>query len=164
MSQNPISESKIDASLDAFLHGAKTGDVTQAKRLHEMLEQMLVGRELPEGQMWLTDHGRELLAEMHAQLSKCDDCEERLRDVVLDAVRLGPHKGSWHDTSSFFHDLQVATAIANELCLQREEGLARNVEQAAQTVADEGKFDLSPAQINAIYDEIAETVDGFKEI
>ncbi|MBT8047055.1 MAG: hypothetical protein HKN57_08845 [Xanthomonadales bacterium] len=164
MTHNLISESTIDASIDAYLHGAKTGDVKQAKRLHEMLEQMLIGRELPEGQMWLTNHGREVLADMHAQLSKCDDCDERLRDVVLDAVRLGPRKGNWHDTSSFFHDLQIATTVANELCVQREEGLAQNVELAAQTIAEGGKFDLTPNQINAIYDAIADTVEGFKEI
>ena len=159
-----MDEATINATLDAFLHGAQTGDVEQARKLHETLELMLIEREIPAGQMWLTEHGKEILANMHHQLSECNGCGERLRDVVLDAVRLGPHKGSWQDTSSFFHDLQIATAVANELCEQRGVGLRPSISRAAKSVANAGHFNLSPARIGEIYDEIASTVDGFREI
>ena len=161
---NPAGFTTINSSLDAFLHGAQAGDVEQAKRLHEMLEGMLTEREMPDGQMWLTGHGKEVLADMHHQLSECNGCGARLQDVVLDAVRLGPHKGSWRDTSSFFHDLQIATAVANELCEQRGAGLKPSVMQAAKTVSDSGDFDLSSLRIGEIYEEIASTVHGFREI
>lgn len=164
MAHRHMDEATINASLDAFLHGAQSGDVEQARRLHEMLEQMLTERAIPDGQLWLTDHGRQVLADMHRQLSECDGCGERLRDVVLDAVRLGPHKGSWPDTSSFFHDLQIATAVANELCIQRESGLDRSVARAATKVAESGEFLMDPARISDVYEEISLTVDGFKEI
>lgn len=164
MAHRHIDEAAINASLDSFLHGAQMGDVEQARQLHEMLEQMLTEREISDGQLWLTDHGRQVLADMHRQLSECDGCGEHLRDVVLDAVRLGPHKGNWHDTSSFFHDLQIATAVANELCIQREAGLDRSIARAANKVSESGEFLLDPARISEIYEEIADTVDGFKEI
>ena len=66
-----MNEATINASLDAYLHGAQQGDAQQARHLHEMLDLMLTEREIPEGQLWLTEHAKMLLAEMHRQLAKC---------------------------------------------------------------------------------------------
>ena len=61
MMNTRMSEATINASLDAYLHGAQEGDTSQARRLHEMLDFMLTEREMPEGQLWLTEHGKMLL-------------------------------------------------------------------------------------------------------
>jgi len=164
MTNTRMGEATIDASLDAYLHSAQEGDVSQARRLHEMLDLMLTERENPDGQLWLTDHGRMLLADMHRQLSHCEGRGDSLRDSVLEAVQLKPHRGHWQDTCSFLRDLRIATTVANELCEQRAADREPNVSEAAQAVADRGEFGLSTAQICGVYDEIASTVGGFKEI
>lgn len=164
MANKRVDEATINASLDAFLHGSRAGDVEQARHLHEMLDLMLTEREGPDGQLWLTDHGKMLLADMHRELSKCDGCGDRLRDIVLDAVRLGPHKGHWHDTSSFVRDLQIATAVADELCAQRDAELKPDLGGAAEIVSERGGFGMSPPQICEVYEQIAESVEGFREI
>jgi len=40
-----MDEASINASLDAFLHGAQEGDADQARQLHQMLDLMLTERE-----------------------------------------------------------------------------------------------------------------------
>jgi len=164
MTAKRMAETTINASLDAYLHGAKEGDAYQARHLHEMLDLMLTEREIPDGQLWLTEHGKMLLAEMHRQLSHCGGGGEHLRDTVLDAVQFRPHRGHWQDTCSFLHDLRVATTVANELCEQRDAGREPNIAEAAKAVADRGEFGSDPIQIQEVYDEIASTVSGFKEI
>ncbi len=164
MANKRVDEATINASLDAHLHGSRAGDVEHARHLHEMLDLMLTEREGPDGQLWLTDHGKMLLADMHRQLSKCDGCGDRLKDIVLDAVRLGPHKGHWHDTSSFVRDLQIATAVADELCEERDAGLKLDIRGAAEVVARRKEFGLDSSQICEVYEEIAESVEGFREI
>ena len=159
-----LDESTINASLDAYLHGAREGDVSQARQLHEMLDLMLTERESPDGQLWLTDHARMLLAEMHRELSKCEGSENQLREKVLDAVQLKPAADHWKDTCSFVHDLRIATAVANELCLQRNAGEETDLAAASRAVAEAGEFDLTPSAIGNIYQEIAATVGGFREI
>jgi hypothetical protein len=164
MTNTRMDEATINTSLDAYLHGAKEGDTDQARRLHEMLDFMLTERELPDGQLWLTEHGKMLLADMHRQLSQCGGGGDQLRDTVLDAVQLKPCKGHWRDTCSYLRDLRIATTVANELCEQRDAGREPNVPQAAKAVADRGEFGLDPSRICEVYDEIASTVGGFKEI
>ena len=164
MTHQRMDEATINASLDAYLHGAQEGDTSQARRLHEMLDFMLTEREIADGQLWLTDHGKMLLAEMHRQLSHCEGGGDQFRATVLDAVQLGPHRGHWHDTCSFLRDLRIATTVANELCEQRDAGREPNVTQAAKAVAEQGEFGLNTSNICKIYDEIAATVGGFKEI
>jgi len=159
-----MDETTINASLDAYFHGAQEGDADQARRLHKMLDSMLTEREIPDGQLWLTDHARMLLANMHRQLSHCDGSGDQLRDTVLDAVQLMPHKGHWQDTCSYLCDLRTAIAVANELCEQRAAGKEPNVTQAVKSVADGGEFGLDPFRIREIYDEIASTIGGFREI
>jgi hypothetical protein len=164
MTHKHMDEAAINASLDAYLHGAQEGDAHQARRLHEMLDFMLTEREISDGQLWLTDHGKMLLANMHRQLSHCEGDGDQLRDTVLDAVQLKPHKGHWQDTCSFLRDLRIATTVANELCEQRDAGNKPDVTQAAQAVAERGEFNLSASRICEVYDEIALTVGGFREI
>ena len=159
-----IDEATIDASLDAFLHGAEEGDTHQAQRLHAMLDLMLTEGETPNGRMWLTDHGRMLLAEMHRQLSHCKGSGEHLKDTVLEAVQLRPHEGHWRDTCSYLRDLRIAITVANELCEQRNAGAEPDTTLAVQAVADRGEFGLPATRIRDIYEEIASTVGGFKEI
>jgi hypothetical protein len=159
-----MAESTINASLDAYLHGAKAGDTHQARQLHEMLDLMLTEQEKPEGKLWLTDHGKMMLAEMHRQLSHCEGTGNQLSDTVLDAVQLKPRKGLWRDTCSYVHDLKVAIAVASELCEQRDSDQELNLAEAARAVADRGEFDLDQSRICEIYDEVASTVGGFKEI
>ena len=163
MTHKHMDETTINASLDAYLHGAKEGDVDQARHLHEMLDLMLTEREIPDGQLWLTDHGKMLLAEMHRQLSLCEGGGDQLQDTVLDAVQFKPRKGTWKDTCSFVRDLRIAISVANELCEQRDAGHKPNINQATKAVADRGEFDLNPSRICEVYDEIASTVGGFKE-
>lgn len=164
MTNKRIAETTIDASLDAFLHGAQEGDVYQARQLHEMLDFMLTEREMPEGHLWLTDHGKMLLAEMHRQLSHCEGSGKQFRDTVLEAVQLKPQFGHWQDTCSFVRDLRIAINVANELCQQHEAGKEQSVTEAAELVAQSGEFDLDPSQISEIYEEVSATVGGFKEI
>jgi len=164
MTNTRMDEATINISLDAYLHGAKEGDTDQARRLHEMLDLMLTEREIPDGQLWLTDHGKMLLADMHRQLSQCGGSGDQLRDTVLDAVQLKPWKGHWKDTCSYVRDLRIAIAVASEICEQRDAGGESNVTQAAKAVADSGEFGLNPTRICEVYDEIASTVGGFKEI
>ena len=159
-----MDEATINTSLNAHLHGAKEGDTDQARRLHEMLDFMLTEREMPEGQLWLTEHGKMLLADMHRQLSQCGGGGGLLRDTVLDAVQFKRCKGHWRDTCSYLRDLRIATTVANELCEQRDAGREPNVTQAAKAVADRGEFGLNPSRICEVYDEIASTVGGFREI
>ncbi len=164
MTGTRMSEATINTSLDAFLHGAQDGDAHQARQLHEMLDLMLTEREVSDGQLWLTDHARMLLADMHRQLSQCKGGSEQFQDIVLEAVQLKPHKGHWQDTCSFLRDLRIATTVANELCEQRDAGREPDVALAAKLVADSGEFGLSPSNVCDVYEEIASTVRGFKEI
>jgi hypothetical protein len=158
-----MTEAAIDASLDAYLHGAKEGDANQSRRLHEMLDLMLTERENSDGQLWLTEHGKMLLAEMHRRLSQCEGSGDQLLDTVLDAVQLKPRKSSWQDTCSYVHDLRVAITVANELCEQRKAGTKPSVSLAAKAVADRGEFDLTAERMCEVYDEIASSVGGFSE-
>ena len=164
MTRPRMDEATINASLDACLHDAREGDTHQARRLHELLDSMLTEREVQDGQLWLTDHGRMLLANMHRQLSHCEGSGDQLRDSVLDAVQLGPHRGHWQDTCSYLHDLRTAIAVANELCEQRSAGVNPDVDQAVKAVADSGEFDMGPSRIREVYEEIASTIGGFREI
>ena len=163
MTYKRMAEATIDASLDAYLHGAKHGDVDQARHLHEMLDLMLTEQEIPDGQLWLTEHGKLLLADMHRQLSHCQGSGDQLRDHVLDAVQLKPPEGHWHDTSDYVYSLRVAIAVANELCEQRSEGKTPSLSQAAKAVADSGEFSMDQSGIREVYDEIASTVGGFRQ-
>ncbi len=159
-----MSEGAINASLDAFLHDAQEGDALHARKLHELLDSMLIEREMAEGKLWLTEHGKMLLADMHRQLSKCTGSGDHLRDIVLEAVQFKPHKGHWEDTCSYLHDLRVAIAVANELCSQRKAGQESDVFGAAKAVADSGEFDMDQDRIIEVYEEIASTVSGFRNI
>jgi hypothetical protein len=164
MTNTRMNESAINASLDAYLHGAQTGDALQARKLHELLDSMLTERESEGGQFWLTDHGRMVLADMHRQLSHCAGNGDKLRDTVLEAVQYKPQAGRWNDTCDYLHDLRIALTVANELCAQRGAGKEPDVSLAARLVADSGEFGLDAQQINAVYDKIASTVHGFREI
>lgn len=159
-----MDEATIDASLDAYLHDAEHGDSAQARRLHEMLDNMLTGRDAPEGKLWLTEHGKMVLADIHRQLSHCEGSDEHLKDEVLEATQFKPREHHWKDTCNFVDDLRIAIAVANELCEQRSSGASPSISKAAQAVADDGMFDLTKAEIADVYDEIASTVGGFKEI
>jgi hypothetical protein len=159
-----MDEATINASLDAFLHGAQDGDTEQARRLHEMLDLMLTEREKDGRQLWLTDHGRHLLAQMHRQLSHCEGGGQHLHETVLEAVQLKPHHGHWQDTCDYLRDLRVAISVANELCIQRSSGGKPSLGKAASAVAERGEFDLEPAQIRKVYDEIAANVVGFRDM
>lgn len=159
-----MNEKAIDASLDAALQAARHGDAEQGRKLHDMFDSMLSGRELPEGQLWLTDHARMMLADMHRQLSHCEGGDEHLRDTVLEAVNLKPLKGHWRDNCAFVHDLQVALGVANELCRQRDAGSEPDIGLAARAIAQRGEFDLQADRISEVYEEIASAVGGFREI
>lgn len=164
MNVKRMSEAAINASIDACLHAAREGDAGQGRRLHQILDQMLSERETPEGRMWLTDHGRMLLADMHRRLGHADGDEAHLGEAVLEAVQLRPRHGQWQDNCSFVRDLRVAISVANELCEQRGRGGEPDVAQAAVTVAERREFDLPPERIREVYDEIAASVGGFREI
>ena len=110
MAHPRLDESTINASLDAYLHGAEKGDVNQARKLHEMLDRILSGREERDGKLWLTDHARMLLAEMHRELSHCEEKGHSLEQHVLDAVRLRPRRGQWKDSCNFVNDLPIIMA------------------------------------------------------
>jgi hypothetical protein len=159
-----MNEGAINATLDAYLHGARDGDVLQARRLHEMLDSMLTEREISDGQLWLTDHARMVLADMHRQLSQCKGDGENLRETVLEAVQYKPHTGHWHDTCDYLHDLRIALSVTNELCAHRAAGKDPDVGRAAKAVAASGEFGLDASRIKAVYEEIASSVSGFKEI
>lgn len=164
MTHMRMDENTINASLDACLHEAQKGNTYQARKLHEMLDSMLTERELPSGRLWLTDHGKKLLADMHRELSHCEGCGKQLQDTVLDAVQLKPHPTHWHDTSTYLSDLRVALAVATELREHRDEGNQFNVDQAIRAVAASGEFPLTQCEILEIYDDITSSVNGFQEI
>lgn len=164
MMNKRIAESTIDASLDAFLHEAQEGDAYKARQLHEMLDFMLTERETPDGQLWLTEHGRMLLANMHRQLSHCEGSDKHFQETVLEAVQLKPQFGHWQDTCDFVRDLRIAINVANELCQQHEAGREQDVMEAAVVVANTGGFGMTASRINEIYEEVAANVGGFKEI
>jgi hypothetical protein len=164
MMQNRLNETVIDTRLDACVRAAQGGDVDQARKLHEMLDAMLIERETPEGRFWLTDHGRMLLAGMHRELGACEGTGHQLSEAVLDAVRLKPHPAHWDDTCSFIRDLRLAITVANEMCEQRESGGATDLDSAVEAVASGGEFGPDAGQIRKTYEEIASTVSGFKEI
>jgi hypothetical protein len=140
MNTTRMREAALDASLDACLHDARSGDTRQARRLHELLDHMLTEREGAEGRFWLTDHGRQVLAEMHRGLSRFPDSDEKIVD------------------------LRVSISVANELCEQRESGDEPNMEAAAERVAERGEFGLDASRIRDVYEEVAAAVGGFREI
>lgn len=164
MTHARMAEAAINASLDAFLHGAQDGDVNQARCLHDLLDKMLTEEETDEGRFWLTDHARMLLADMHRQLSHCDESGTMLSEHVLDAVRLRPREGHWQDSCDFVADLRVALSVANVLCEQNKIGCDQDLDMAAGKVAESGEYDLGASKIKEIYNEIATTVGGFKEM
>jgi len=164
MTNTRMNEGAINASLDAYLHGAQTGDALQARKLHELLDSMLTEREGEGGRFWLTDHGRMVLADMHRQLSQCAGNGDRLRDTVLEAVQYKPQAGRWNDTCDYLHDLRIALTVANELCAQRGAGKEPDVTLAAKIVAESGEFGLHESHISNVYEKIASTVQGFREI
>lgn len=164
MTHAKMAETSINASLDAYLHGAQHGDVNQARQLHDMLDKMLSERETDEGRYWLTDHARMLLADMHRQLSHCEESGNALSDHVLDAVRLKPRQGHWQDSCDFVADLRIALSVANELCQQNKSGCAQDLDLAAANVAESHEYELDAGQIKEIYEEIASTVGGFREM
>jgi hypothetical protein len=159
-----MDEAAIDARLDAFVRGAREGDVAQARQMHEMLDAMLTEGDTPNGRLWLTGHGRMLLAGMHRELGRCEATGQGLADAVLEAVRLKPHPHHWDDTCSFIRDLRLAITVANEMCEQREASGEADLARAAEVVAKRGEFGSDPAHIRAVYDEIAATVTGFRRI
>ena len=164
MTHARMAEAAINASLDAYLHGAQDGDVNQARYLHDLLDKMLMEQETDQGRYWLTDHARMLLADMHRQLSHCEETGRVLTDHVLDAVRLKPRAGHWQDSCDFVADLRIALSVANVLCQQNKDGCTQDLDLAAVQVADSGEYDLDAVQIKGIYNEIAATVGGFKEM
>lgn len=164
MIQNRMNETAIDARLDECIRGAQGGDCGQARELHEILDAMLTERETPDGRLWLTDHGRQFLAGMHRDLGRCEGAGPRLADSVLAAVRLNPHPAHWDDTCSFIRDLRLAITVANEMCEQREAGGNPDVGRASETVAKGGEFGSNPEHIRHVYDEIAASVAGFRDI
>jgi len=164
MNHKQLDEASINARLDAYVHAAQEGDAGQARKLHEMLDSMLTERDTPDGQLWLTDRGRMLLAGMHRQLGCCEGTGQQLADAVLDAVQLKPHQGHWDDTCSFIRDLRLAIAVANEMCEQREAGGQPDLAKAAEVVAKGGEFGSKPQRIREVYEEISSTVSGFREI
>ena len=164
MTHARMAEAAINASLDAYLHGAQEGDVNQARSLHDLLDKMLTERETDQGRYWLTDHARMLLADMHRQLSHCEETGKALSDHVMDAVRLKPKEGHWQDPANFVADLRIALAVAHELCQQSSSGCVQDLDQATQNVADSGEYDLEAARIMEIYEQIAHTVGGFEEM
>ncbi|MFC1688888.1 hypothetical protein ACFL07_04410 [Pseudomonadota bacterium] len=164
MTNRRMAEATINASLDAHLHGAQEGDAGHARQLHDLLDRMLTGQELPEGVLWLTDHGKMLMAQMHRELGHCESSGDQLRDQVLSAVQFKPHAGHWEDSCSFVHDLRVAMTVANELCVQRDAGKEPNVTEAAATAAEGGEFGLDAGQLAEVYEKVAATVGGFREI
>lgn len=164
MTDAKLAEAALDSSLNAFLHAAQNGDVNQARNLHDMLEKMLTEKESDEGRYWLTDHARSLLAQMHGQLSHCEETGSALSEHVLDAVRLRPRPDRWQDTCKFVHDLRIALAVTHELCEQNKEGCDHDLDMAAGKVADGGEYALDANQIKDIYEQIAATVGGFKEM
>ena len=163
MNTRHMDEAAINASLDDYLHGAQEGNRYHAQRLHEMLDAMLTEQELGEGQLWLTDHARMVLAEMHRQLSHCEGEGHLLSDRVMEAVQLKPRKSVWQDACSYVKDLRVAISVANELCEQKSAGQSPDISTAARVVADRGEFELEPAQIRTIYEEVAATTGGFDQ-
>ena len=163
MTAKHMDEAAINASLDAYLHDAQEGNTYQARRLHELLDQMLTEREVGEGQMWLTDHARMVLAEMHRRLSHCEGEGHALSDNVLEAVQLKPHRSAWQDACSWVKDLRVAISVAAELCEQKNAGASPDIPAAAHTVAERGDFDLSASQICEIYEEVASNTGGFDQ-
>jgi hypothetical protein len=164
MNAKRMSETAINASIDACLHAAREGDADEGRHLHELLDHMLSERETPDGKLWLTDHGRMLLAEMHRRLSHAEGGGEHLKESVLDAVQLSPRQGHWQDNCSFVRDLRVAISVANELCEQRGAGREPDLDRAATAVAGRGDFELSSSRIREVYEEIASSVGGFREI
>jgi len=164
MAEAKMAEAALDASLDAYLHAAQHGDVNQARNLHDLLKKMLTEQESEEGRYWLTDHARLLLAQMHGQLSHCEETGNALSEHVLDAVRLRPRTDRWQDTCKFVNDLRIALAVTNELCDQTRDGCEYDLDQAAGKVAEGGEFGLEADQVKGIYEEIAATVGGFKEM
>jgi hypothetical protein len=164
MTNRRMAEATINASLDAHLHGAQEGDAGEARQLHEMLDLMLTEREVPGGRLWLTGHGKMLLAHMHRELSHCESSGDHQRDDILNAVQFKPHVAHWQDSCSFVHDLRVAMTVANELCVQRDAGATVNVAEAAKAVADKGEFGLDAERLAQVYEEVASTVGGFREI
>jgi len=164
MTNRRMTEATINASLDAHLHGAQEGDAGEARQLHELLDLMLTEGKMPEGQLWLTEHGKMMLAQMHRELSHCESSGDQLRHEVLGAVQFKPHASHWQDSCSFVHDLRVAMSVANELCIQRESGTTLSVTEAANAVAERGEFGLNADQLAEVYEEIATTVGGFREI
>lgn len=164
MAHPRLDESTINASLDAYLHGAEKGDVNQARKLHDLLDRMLTEQYEKDGRLWLTDHARMLLAGMHRELSHCEEKGHALEDHVLDAVRLKPRRGHWKDSCNFVSDLRVAIAVAHELCMQTNAGQSVDLDAAVKAVEQDGGYGLSADRIRDIYDEISDTVGGFKEI
>ncbi|MBT8063613.1 MAG: hypothetical protein HKP16_01455 [Xanthomonadales bacterium] len=164
MIHHRMNEAAIDASLDARLDEAREGNLYEARRLHEMLDQMLMEKDTPEGRLWLTEHGKMLLADMHRQLSHCSGGGQELRESVLESVNLKPHRGKWPDTCSFIRDLRVATSVANELCKQRDDGSIPDLVKASEAVALKGEFEIDALHIQEVYDEVSQTIGGFREI
>lgn len=164
MTHSRMSEADINASLDSLLHDAQLGDVNQARSLHDMLDKMLTERDTDKGQLWLTEHGKMLLADMHRQLSHCEESGNALNEHVLNAVRLKARKGHWPDTCDFVADLRIALSVANELCMQSKSGCVQDLDAASDKVANSGEYDLGANRIKDIYEEIAATVGGFKEM
>ena len=163
MNARHMDEAAINASLDDCLHDAQEGNRYQAQRLHEMLDRMLTEQEMSEGQLWLTDHARMVLAEMHRQLSHCEGEGHLLSDRVMEAVQLKPRKSVWQDACSYVKDLRVAISVANELCEQKSAGQSPDISAAANIIAERGEFDLDSTQICEIYEAVASTTGGFDQ-
>ncbi len=164
MTHARLDESAINASLDAYLHGARDGDINQARQLHDLLDRALTEQETDDGRLWLTDHARMLLADMHRQLSHCEETGAALTEHVLDAVQLRPRAGQWPDPCNFVADMRVALAVANELCQQNQAGCAQDLDLAVAQVAEAGEYGTDAAKIRRTYDVIADTVGGFREM
>jgi hypothetical protein len=159
-----MDETAINASLDACLHGAREGDVNHARQLHYRLGKALTEQETDEGRLWLTDHARMLLADVHRQLSHCEETGKALSEHVLVAVSLRPRVGQWPDPCNFVANMRVALAVANELCQQSKAGCTQDLDQAVAKVAEAGEYGTDAAKIRRTYDEIVDAVEGFREM
>lgn len=164
MTTRRMDETTLDTRLDSCLHAADLGDPIRARQVHELLDRMLSERETAEGRYWLTDHGRSVLADMHRQLSRCQGEGAPLKDEVLGAVHLKAGPSHWQDSCSYVRDLKIAIAVANELCEQRSAGGTPDLNRAARAVARTGDFGLNPSRISEVYEHVAASVGGFREI
>ena len=158
--EGPDLDEEQDRVLKRTLVAANKGDPWEARKLHMILAWMLI----PYKGWRLTDFARELLIDMHIQLSHCRGNKVKRTELMMNALYLRSGVGNRRTEEDETRDFMIWDTVKMFMELYEAKGEPIRVKEAVQIVSDLGGFksthkhkggriNLSPKRIRTIYEE-----------